>query len=97
MTRRPKPCLVCGQLTTNGARRRTCDTFRNRRGIGGWDWAKLRSAILIRDDYACRICGGQEYLPVHHRVPLADGGSNHPENLIALCRACHGGEHRYVI
>lgn len=84
---------MCGQLTTNGARCRACGTFRQRRGIGGWDWNALRTAILIRDDYTCQGCGGQERLQVHHRVPLMDGGSNDPENLIALCRACHGHEH----
>ena len=35
MTRLPRPCLICGQLTTNGARCRTCGNFRNRRGMDG--------------------------------------------------------------
>lgn len=69
------------QLTTNGARCRTCATVRNRRGIGGWDWSAIRAAILQRDDYRCVQCGDTTRLQVHHRLPLIDGGSNEPGNL----------------
>lgn len=30
---------------------------------------------------------------VHHRIPLADGGTNDEGNLIALCKACHSAIH----
>ena len=26
---------------------------------------------------------------VHHILPLADGGTHEPENLMALCKPCH--------
>jgi len=32
-------------------------------------------------------------LEVHHIVPRVAGGTNHPENLITLCRACHRARH----
>ena len=36
----------------------------------------------------CAVCGADD-VQIHHIVPLGSGGSNDPENLIALCRAHH--------
>lgn len=33
------------------------------------------------------------YLEVHHMLRLADGGPDHPENVIALCPTCHRRVH----
>lgn len=33
------------------------------------------------------------YLEVHHMFRLADGGPDHPENVIALCPTCHRRAH----
>lgn len=67
-------------------------------------WPNISKAVLVRDDYRCRICGrgtfstvnsADQYdkvhfdLEVHHIVPRKDGGTDTFRNLITLCSACH--------
>lgn len=64
------------------------------RGRGGRPWRRLRQEILVRDAYTCCECGriaviGME---VDHIVSLARGGTDHPSNLRAMCRACHAAK-----
>lgn len=54
---------------------------------------KIRPQILSRQNGKCFICGSREFLEVHHIVHLKDGGTNHPNNLQALCRKCHLKQH----
>jgi len=58
------------------------------RGCGIYSWTACRDLVGQRDQWKCRICGeaGDE---VHHILPRKDGGSDHPENLITLCRKHH--------
>ena len=53
------------------------------------NWAKIRKAIVNRDDYKCRIigCGSAIDLNVHHID--YDRTHNTDDNLVTLCRACH--------
>lgn len=48
--------------------------------------------VASRQDWKCGKCG--EKLPawfeVDHKIRLEYGGSNHIDNLVALCRNCHG-------
>lgn len=46
----------------------------------------------------CQLCGlpapfttheGEPFLEIHHIVPLADGGTDTPGNVVALCPNCH--------
>ena len=60
----------------------------------GTDYRKTAFEIY---DNACAKCGTEENLTVHHK----DGnnfpselGNNSPENLIILCKKCHGKLHR---
>ena len=32
------------------------------------------------------------HLEIDHKIRLENGGSNEVENLVALCRECHGGK-----
>lgn len=58
---------------------------------------------LIRAKGVCQSCGnmapftrqsdGTPYLEVHHRRPLAQGGTDTLENAIALCPNCHRKSH----
>ncbi|MBP5996715.1 MAG: HNH endonuclease [Azonexus sp.] len=58
---------------------------------------------LIRAKGVCQSCGctapftrrsdGTPYLEVHHRQPLAQGGTDTVENAIALCPNCHRKSH----
>jgi 5-methylcytosine-specific restriction endonuclease McrA len=93
-----KPCLDCGALT-KGSRcshcqaRREADEWTSRRRIrSGWDWGKLRDAVRARDR-VCVRCGGSDRLQVHHRVPLAERGTNTLDNLELVCRPCHEAAH----
>jgi hypothetical protein len=56
---------------------------------------RVRRRVLERDGYRCRMagCGSTRDLEVHHRVPLALGGSDGIENLLALCGPCHRWVH----
>lgn len=52
--------------------------------------ASLRSAVLLRDNYRCRYCGGFEGgLVLDHVVPWSRGGADTEDNLVAACRACN--------
>lgn len=59
-------------------------------------YAKFRSSVLKRDNYACQHCGSKENLEVHHKKSYA----KHPRlrttvsNGITLCRLCHREIHR---
>jgi 5-methylcytosine-specific restriction endonuclease McrA len=57
---------------------------------------KLRSRIL--DQVKCSLCDLPEdinMMPfhVHHRIAVADGGTDDPNNLILLCEECHINVH----
>lgn len=59
----------------------------------GWAWAKLRDWILKRDNFRCyapypTICVGVA-VTADHLVPVAEGGSDDPSNLKAICEPCH--------
>ncbi len=52
-------------------------------------WRAARMAVLSRDGYRCRACGGAGRLEVDHIRPLWKGGAPYGlENLQALCRRC---------
>ena len=59
----------------------------------GPGWKQRRQEIRDRDK-VCRSCGktpeeNGNALHVHHLVPFRYGGTNLPENLVALCDSCH--------
>lgn len=59
---------------------------------------KLRYSILERDRFTCQDCGAVRGEPdvrlqAHHILPVHQGGSNEPRNLVTLCAACHAGRH----
>ena len=48
--------------------------------------------IAANQQWKCHDCNTQldAWFEVDHKIRLADGGSNHISNLVALCRNCHG-------
>ena len=50
--------------------------------------------VASNQNWKCNSCKQQltAWFEVHHMQPLEHGGSNHIENLEALCRNCHGGK-----
>jgi 5-methylcytosine-specific restriction endonuclease McrA len=58
--------------------------------IRGYRLIKIRERILLRDGYACRVCGRVSVdLIVDHVVPLHLGGAESDENRQSLCGDCH--------
>jgi hypothetical protein len=57
-------------------------------------YEKMRDAVLHRDDNSCRVCKQREDLNVHHIKPrrkFDDIIDSHTlDNLVCLCRECHG-------
>jgi len=99
----PHRCFWCG-IEVKGQRRYCCEEHQNLY-LGHFRWPEASNACQKRQ---CGICGDchKKYSPstyytllvVHHIIPL--NGSlrlwnilNRPENLIALCPACHGKRH----
>lgn len=48
--------------------------------------------VASRQDWKCGDCHTQltAWFEVDHKIRLEYGGSNHVDNLVALCRECHG-------
>jgi hypothetical protein len=48
--------------------------------------------VAAQQAWKCKDCSTQldAWFEVDHKIRLADGGSNHVDNLVALCRNCHG-------
>lgn len=56
---------------------------------------RTRFEVFKRDDFQCRYCGArapQALLHVDHVIPVADGGTNALDNLIAACDGCNLGK-----
>jgi len=54
-----------------------------------------RREVLARDQHKCQSpgCNRTRFLEVHHLTSRTAGGTNHPDNLITLCSACHRLHH----
>jgi 5-methylcytosine-specific restriction endonuclease McrA len=48
--------------------------------------------VAARQNWKCGDCGEQlsAWFEVDHKIRLEYGGSNHVDNLLAMCRECHG-------
>lgn len=56
---------------------------------------RTRYEVLKRDSHTCRYCGGTApdvKLTVDHVTPVALGGSDKPDNLVAACQDCNFGK-----
>ena len=61
----------------------------------------VRAAALQRARGICQLCGkpgfvtttGKIYLETHHVIPLGEGGSDSPSNVVALCATDHRRAH----
>jgi len=63
------------------------------RSLNGW--YALRFQILARDKFICQYCGRgapDVMLEVDHKIPVSEGGTNEPDNLITACVACNRGK-----
>jgi len=54
---------------------------------------RTRFEVLKRDNYTCRYCrSAEESLTIDHVTPVALGGSDAPQNLVACCKDCNAGK-----
>jgi hypothetical protein len=56
---------------------------------------RLRFEILRRDQHTCQYCGEKApdvTLHVDHVIPVALGGTDKPDNLVAACKDCNIGK-----
>lgn len=54
---------------------------------------RVRFEVLRRDKYTCRYCRATDTeLTIDHVTPVALGGNDHPDNLVAACRDCNAGK-----
>lgn len=91
-------CWWCGDDFPDKRARRYCSEqcADNYRRHFYWAWAVPWA--LERAGYKCQECSKRGGLEVHHREPLSDevrycNIKNKPENLVVLCRQCHGKAH----
>lgn len=68
---------------------------RHSRGYGH-SWTKLRRVILDRDMHLCQPCRDVGRITtartVDHITPKAEGGTDDPANLRAICDECHAAK-----
>jgi len=56
---------------------------------------RTRFEVFKRDGFACQYCGAhppQVILEVDHIIPVAEGGDNDMDNLVAACFTCNRGK-----
>lgn len=54
---------------------------------------RTRFEVLRRDNFTCRYCRSTETeLTIDHVTPVALGGTDDPDNLVAACRDCNAGK-----
>lgn len=93
--RLPRPCLSCGQPTTNASRCPACDKANWQAAYGG-QWRKASDAQRRRVSWCecqgCSLhtgqCGAREDLTTDHLVPHANGGTM-SDGVRTLCRRCN--------
>ena len=54
---------------------------------------RTRFEVLRRDEFTCHYCRSKDgELTIDHVTPVALGGSDKPDNLVAACRDCNAGK-----
>ena len=60
-------------------------------------WGEVRKKVLIRDKRKCTKCGAKRFLHIHHKSYRNHYNEHeHLEDLITLCRECHGEVHKLI-
>jgi len=56
---------------------------------------RLRREVLRRDRNCCQAtgCSHTQFLQIHHRVPVTQGGGTELSNLLTMCSSCHRALH----
>ncbi len=62
---------------------------------GGRRAVALTRAVLERDGYRCRWCGGTATTADHYPIPQDHGGPDTLDNLVAACKPCNSSRGAY--
>ena len=54
--------------------------------------ATIRKHLFKIRGKCCERCGEGGGIEAHHKIALADGGTNDTDNLVLLCHSCHHSE-----
>lgn len=59
--------------------------------IGGVSMGRATIPQWIKDRkyHFCAACGRTDELQYHHLIPVVDGGTDDPNNIVVLCAECH--------
>jgi 5-methylcytosine-specific restriction enzyme A len=79
----------------------TSASTKEKREIAYYRSEALKRYVIARSGGKCEGCGSNApfqtktgpFLECHHLHRLADGGPDHPENVVALCPNCHRRAH----
>lgn len=102
----PTKCPLCGETFANIGGMRAHHTIVHAESIAeSRSLSKsVRQQVIERDEQTCQRCGievsemgesGPNF-EIHHLIPFAAGGPNHPENLVTLCLDCHSKAHKKI-
>ena len=62
----------------------------------GRAWKRIRDKYVLEHPF-CEMCYERGILvpvdEVHHKLPLAEGGTHARSNLVSLCKSCHAKIH----
>jgi hypothetical protein len=87
------------QSRQHAQEQRIMNSGMNNNSTGGEQKATKRSVsetkkkfVAAQQGWKCGACKQQlpAWFEVDHKIRLDNGGSNHVDNLVALCRDCHG-------
>ena len=81
--------LMTKQYETYGREEQTSKRY-------GHVWKEVRKRYVSKHPF-CEMCFAKGIIvpvdEVHHKIPLAEGGTNDQANLISLCKSCHAKIH----
>ena len=60
----------------------------------GAEHSKVQKNGRKRDGGICQICGSRDHVEGHHVMDYQFGGPALLENIVTLCKSCHGKVHR---
>lgn len=91
----PRECPICERVFASEAGMKAhhalihAESIAESRSLA----SSTRQTVLERDDHQCQRCNvevtstneeGADF-QLHHLIPFAAGGPNHPDNLVTLC------------
>ena len=95
------PALVTGRYCEEHSAKRNSEyekygRDKNTKRRYGRAWKRIRDKYAAEHPYCERCFARGVLVPVeeiHHKIPLAEGGTHDRSNLIALCKSCHSQIH----